>query len=172
MGIGKANPNAKLDISGSVIITGSLTVSDGSYANTSIKFAGGNAGFFRGSDGRIEVIAGGFTALQIYSDQLRASDGTAAVPGVAFSGDGGASSGIFKPQQNTLGFSSNGVERARIDSAGNFGISKTTNLNAKLDINGNTIISGSLNVTTSITSSLFGTSSYAVTASYIDGGLY
>jgi hypothetical protein len=49
---------------------------------------------------------------------------------------------------------------------------KKANPNAVLDVNGNTIITGSLNVTTSITSSLFGTSSYAVTASYIDGGLY
>ena len=51
------------------------------------------------------------------------------------------------------------------------GIGKA-NPNAVLDVLGNTIITGSLIVTTSITSSLFGTSSYAITASYIDGGFY
>jgi hypothetical protein len=38
--------------------------------------------------------------------------------------------------------------------------------NAKLDINGNTIVTGSLNVTQGITGSLFGTSSNAVSASF------
>jgi hypothetical protein len=51
---------------------------------------------------------------------------------------------------------------------GNVGIGTSTP-NAKLDINGNTIITGSLNVTAGITASLFGTASWAnnsVTASY------
>jgi hypothetical protein len=51
------------------------------------------------------------------------------------------------------------------------GIGKA-NPNAVLDVLGNVIITGSLNVTTYITGSLFGTSSYAITSSYIDGGFY
>ena len=43
---------------------------------------------------------------------------------------------------------------------------------AKLDITGSALITGSLNVTSGITGSLFGTSSFAVTASYIDGGTF
>jgi len=47
----------------------------------------------------------------------------------------------------------------------NVGISKETP-NAKLDVNGNVIVTGSLNVTQGITGSLFGTTSNAVSASY------
>ena len=43
---------------------------------------------------------------------------------------------------------------------------------AKLDITGSALITGSLTVTSGITGSLFGTSSFAVTASYIDGGIF
>jgi hypothetical protein len=49
--------------------------------------------------------------------------------------------------------------------AGNVGIGTTTP-NAKLDVNGNTIITGSLTVTQGITGSLFGTASFASTASF------
>jgi hypothetical protein len=54
-------------------------------------------------------------------------------------------------------------------STGNLGIG-TTSPNAKLDVNGNTIITGSLNVTQGITGSLFGTASFAVSASWAPGG--
>jgi len=55
-----------------------------------------------------------------------------------------------------------------INNVGDVSIGNTTP-NAKLDVNGNTIITGSLNVTAGITGSLFGTASWsvnAVTASY------
>jgi hypothetical protein len=50
-------------------------------------------------------------------------------------------------------------------SGGNVAINKTT-FNAVLDVNGNTIITGSLRVTAGITGSLEGTSSFATTASF------
>jgi hypothetical protein len=52
---------------------------------------------------------------------------------------------------------------------GGIGINKTGSLNGSFDLNGNATITGSLNVTNGITSSLFGTSSWAInaaTASY------
>ena len=52
---------------------------------------------------------------------------------------------------------------------GNIALGKTT-ANARLDISGSALISGSLNVTQGITGSLFGTASYAATASNIQGG--
>jgi hypothetical protein len=56
-----------------------------------------------------------------------------------------------------------------INNAGNVGIGTTTP-NTKLDVNGNTTITGSLNVTAGITGSLFGTASWAnnvLTSSYV-----
>ena len=52
-----------------------------------------------------------------------------------------------------------------LSAGGRVAIGKTT-FNAVLDVNGSTIITGSLNVTTGITGSLLGTSSFATTASY------
>lgn len=57
-----------------------------------------------------------------------------------------------------------------------FGIGKSGNLNATLDINGNEIISGSSTATLGYTGSLFGSSSYALaineSASYTWGGIH
>lgn len=55
----------------------------------------------------------------------------------------------------------------------NIGIGKSDpNLSYILDVSGSVAITGSLNVSSGITGSLHGTSSYALTASYIDGGFY
>ena len=62
-------------------------------------------------------------------------------------------------------FRINNIDKAILSSSGDFGIGTTTP-NAKLDVNGNVIITGSLNVTQGITGSLFGTASFATTASY------
>lgn len=62
------------------------------------------------------------------------------------------------------------IDKVILDSNDNFGIGTLTP-NAKLDVNGNAIITGSLTVTSGITGSLFGTASWAenaLTASYIN----
>ena len=71
-----------------------------------------------------------------------------------------------------LKFRIDNIDKAILDSNGNFGIATTTP-NAKLDVNGNAIITGSLVVTTGITGTLTGTASYAtnaLSASYAPGG--
>ena len=57
-----------------------------------------------------------------------------------------------------------GSDLMTVLSSGNVGLNTTTP-NATLDVNGNAIVTGSLTVTNGITGSLFGTSSWAVSAS-------
>lgn len=54
-----------------------------------------------------------------------AADGSAANPAYAFSSGGSADNGMFLAAADTLGFSSAGAERLRIDSVGNVGIGTT-----------------------------------------------
>ena len=65
-----------------------------------------------------------------------------------------------------LDFQMNSTNVMRITQAGNIGIGTLTP-NANLDVSGSAIITGSLNVIGGITGSLFGTASFATTASYV-----
>jgi hypothetical protein len=56
-------------------------------------------------------------------------------------------SGMYFPSANTIGFSTNGSEKVRIDSTGNVGIG-TVNPITKLHVSGNTVISNGLTATT------------------------
>lgn len=81
-----------------------------------------------------------FTGNQIY-----ASTGSATRPAYSFLATEG-NNGFFRPSADTIAISTNGVERARITSTGNFGIG-TNSPNTKLDVNGDAIITGSLTTT-------------------------
>lgn len=72
---------------------------------------------------------------------------------------------INRPAGTSILFREGNGDRMIISSSGNVGIG-TTSPNAKLAVNGNTNITGSLNVTNGITGSLLGTSSNAVSSSF------
>jgi hypothetical protein len=66
----------------------------------------------------VPVAGGAFTGA------VRFPSGTAALPGVTFSGD--VDTGIWRPAADTLAASTNGSERLRITSTGNVGIGTTS----------------------------------------------
>ena len=130
VGIGTTAPNAKLDVNGNAIITGSLLIgSDSSSGSTT-----GTASFWGASNTNVLVI--GNNSVAGYANRAWA----------------------FRPVTNPLNGSATdlqfyeyGLNGARVTFAGNggnVGIG-TTVPNAKLDVNGNTIITGSLIVSQS-----------------------
>lgn len=87
--------------------------------------------------------------------QLKITDGTSAIPGIAFNSE--ASSGIFRPSTGVLALSVSGVESLRANSAGRLMLGTTTDDGTnKLQVNGSTKITGAFNTTgaTSLASTL------------------
>ncbi len=77
---------------------------------------------FNGPVGSTTASTGAFTTLSA-SGVATFSDGTASAP--ALTNDGDTNTGIFFPAADTVGISTGGTERARVDSAGNLGLGVT-----------------------------------------------
>ena len=133
-GIGKAaDMNARLDVSGSAIITGSLIVASGNGNNDSTTI----------TPNKITI-----------TDPFGTTDTGLFVSSSNAAGRGFLCANIAGVRLNTTGTSGNlylgtlgDASAITVNSSGNIGVAKTSGINAKLDINGNTIISGSLIVT-------------------------
>lgn len=75
------------------------------------------------------------------------------------------------PSQSVFFFSNANATPEMVITGSRVGIGKTGSLGSMLDVSGSVFVTGSLKVTQGITGSLFGSSSYALTASYaLNGG--
>jgi hypothetical protein len=160
VGIQKTGPlNAALDVSGSTIISGSLNVSGSGRFINDLTVTGSitsNTGVL------VKHYPGGFTHAT--EDYEPGSTGT-----ILYTSVGAQTGNTFVEltvRQNG-GSLSSGVLALNASGGGAVAIGKSTATSTSaLDINGNTIITGSLNVTSGITGSLLGTSSFATTSSH------
>ena len=132
VGIGTTTPSAKLDMNGSINIASGLgntstrpAILAGSSISGEIRAYSTDFGNV-GDDGFVRISAGAGTnsSTKSYIDIT----GFSTIPDM----------------NKNIVLGTSGVERMRIDANGNVGIGTTTP-NAKLDVNGNTIITGSLN---------------------------
>jgi hypothetical protein len=114
VGIGTASPAYKLEVQGSVGINGTtIPITNNTY-----------------------TLGGGSNKWsQIWGARYFADDGSAGAPSYSFAGD--QDSGIWKPGDGILAFSTNGVERMRIDGSGFVGIN-TSAPNRNLTVFGTT----------------------------------
>ena len=180
IGIGVTTPTVTLDVSGNINAVGTVytqtiqPLSDGTNKAINIRLRlnnnnselptltiSSNTAEYGGGGGNIDIVGG-------YNDYV----------GGAISWKNGANTKaqisyyaylrtLYITSEEKITLSTNNTEKLRVDTSGNVGIGTTTP-NAKLDVNGNAIISGSLTATAGITGSLFGSSSYALTASYAE----
>jgi hypothetical protein len=89
------------------------------------------AGIKANSDGSAAIQVGGTDVITLTSggaatfvtSPTTVQAGTAAAPSITFSGD--TNTGIYSPGADTIAFTEGGVEAARFDSAGNFGLGVT-----------------------------------------------
>lgn len=121
VGIGKNSPNAKLDVNGNTILSGSLIVNNDITSTNAVFSRTGILGGFYISQ------AGGTTDAWLFVSSNNLS--------------------ILANTGKTVSINPNGSEIARFTSTG-LSINKTSNANAMLDVNGNAIVSGSLTVGT------------------------
>ena len=126
-------------ISGSSVSTGSfggLYVGGGThFPGGGISFGDGDSGIFESGDDSLRVRSGGnniflFNSTSMTGDatgapRLLSAAGAAATPVYTFNDD--PNTGMFRTAADSLGFSTNGVQRLIIDSAGFFDVTATGN---------------------------------------------
>ena len=110
------------------------------------RVSGNDLGFSTSGNLRVMIENGGKTQ---FKDQIKCFDGSMGVPSFSFQNDD--NTGMFRVSDDTLGFSTNGTERVRINSTGNVTISgglessslSTLTVNGKIKATGD-IISGNV----------------------------
>jgi len=156
VGIGTTSPTRPLHVVGDIRVTGNIRSGDtivfdtgrrillanGTAGTPAFRFSAENGvGMFRAGTSDLQFSTGGSTRFQLTNSFARSyirhrfHDGTASSPGINFASD--TNTGIWRPGSNTIGFSTNGAERMRIDASGNVGIG-TSSPTARLAVNGTT----------------------------------
>ncbi|WPU63723.1 beta strand repeat-containing protein [Peredibacter starrii] len=132
---------------GTVAMTGAFRAADGSAASPSISFSSSPATGFYNLAGNILFSHNGTARFGMDNSSMYGIGGsvwrfsytnTAAAPAITLDN---ANTGFYRPAASTIGFSTAGNERMRIDATGNVGIGTTTP-GAKLEVAGQVKITG------------------------------
>jgi hypothetical protein len=138
VGVGTASPSQELEVNGNIVattLTTSGAVTAGSVVATSgsLNLVGTNTQMFAASNG--DDIQFKFSSTKKASINnaglFSAGDGSKIVPSFRFTDD--SDTGMFRPANNEIAFSTASNEAMRIDSDGNCGIG-TTSPDSKLEI--------------------------------------
>ena len=159
IGVGKSNPSVALDVSGSMTVTGSALITGtlGVTGTTTVSAVSATG-----------VISTSATeALRINNDNAYISFfNTAGSTRTAYIQGASAGSFTFAAENGAaILLNTNSSTRMYINNSGNIGIGKTTP-NSVLDVNGNTIVTGSLTMSGAGAYSIYANGSYGVLMMY------
>jgi hypothetical protein len=153
-GVYSSSTQAIAAIAGQSIAPSTINAT-GAISGASIRTFGGTASFAADDYGKVEITPttgdGGSAVIRQYTNSPRSGGN------LIIQVDGNAGGGNLIFSTNNAGA---GTERVRIDSIGNVGIG-TSSPNKKLAVNGNTNITGSLDVTGAISGASIQTSGFA-----------
>jgi hypothetical protein len=129
---GQVSISGALTVSGNIVGTGVLQVSDGSVSAPTLSFRNDtDTGFYKAEDNAIRIATGGnFTGL-FATNQIQMASGTEALPSYTFVNDN--DTGMFRSAANAVALSAGGNQILTAAAAGQVLIS-TTNSNGQLTI--------------------------------------
>jgi predicted acyltransferase (DUF342 family) len=155
VGIGCFDPATKLDVAGhatmrsNVVTKGVATFSnDVTLANNgfvTMSTSNNNLGISKSTPVEKLDVAG---KIQTSSQFLASSNQDADAPAFTFTGN--SNTGMFRPSNNNLAFSTAGTERIRVDNNGYIGIG-LSNPTKLLDVNGDTLMRGKVTANDDVT---------------------
>lgn len=121
---GNATIGGTLGVTGVTTLSSQLLAAPGTLAVPGISFSTDtDTGFYSPTGGAVDIVSNGVgiirydnTGMFMLAGGIKALDGSAADPSYTFSSD--QDTGIFRVGNNIFGFTTNGIERVRIDTTG------------------------------------------------------
>lgn len=123
VGIGVANPGAKLEVNGSIAAANNIAAS----GTDGFTFRSGDAdgGLFSPADDTVVIRTNAAERLRVTSAGLSITSGALYSPSYRFTSPGDVDGGIFSPSDGVVAIHTNNTEKMRVDPSGRVGIGVT-----------------------------------------------